>query len=163
MNILICGDQGQGKTTACIKLSSLLKLKGHNVRGFLCPKDRIINLRTGKEVVFLKHKKEKNTIEVGRFFVTRKGLDFGHECLKNIKKHDFVFIDQFWKLELQKKGFYKLIKNNLGKANLIIIVRKIALEQFLEFFSGYKFKIFELNPKNQKKLPEEILDFVKKR
>lgn len=163
MKILICGDQGKGKTTLCIKLSSLLKLNGFNVRGFLCPKDRIIDLKTGKEEGFLKHKKEKHTVEVGRFFITRKGLEFGHQCLKNLKKDDFIFIDQFWKLELQKKGFYNDIKNSLGKANLIIIVRRIAVGQFLEFFSDYRFKIFEIKQNNQKKLLEKILDFVKKR
>ncbi|MBD3209164.1 hypothetical protein GF367_01970 [Candidatus Woesearchaeota archaeon] len=154
MNVIIPGSRQTGKTTAASKLVERLRANGKTVAGFLCPGKNIVDLATGEERVFLSKEPVPGAQRTGPYYMSAEAIAFGEAAAK--KQADYVFIDEYGKLELQERGFYPLIKELFPNNNCIILVRNINKEPFLERFGKENCKVFELTKENRDELPQII-------
>ena len=166
MKLVITGDIGIGKTTVCIKVISKLERNGFLCGGVLSVKDskgdiKVLNLKNNEEIAFASNNIEYNGPRTRNKFFNQEGIDFGIKAIEESLDSDFLFVDELGLIELEKKGYYKVldyIKNNQFN-NIIIIIRRSLLSQYKKIL-GRKIKLFEVNRKNRSRIPFEIYDYL---
>lgn len=168
MNIVITGEVKSGKTTFCFNLLKLLKNKKIKCRGILCPRNKIINLKTGEEKTFLTRtgKNIYKCIKVGKCYIFKDGMNFAIKSLEDSEDCDVVFIDEYGPLETRKLGLYNTMRRILNEKNSkLIVMRRLLVNKFVTEFSDFDFKFFEIdknkeNNKENEKLLEEISSLI---
>ncbi len=141
---VITGNKNSGKTTYLKNLYENT-LKGD---GFLCIKHfekknfigyDLLHLKTNEQMSFIRMKENlpidwNEIFEIGIFSFSKEGLEYAKNIIENTKKEP-IFIDEIGPLEiLKKKGFYELMKLNLGK-ELYITVREALFDEMLKTFN----------------------------
>jgi len=168
MNIVITGNPGCGKTTVCEKVIRRLEEGGIRCGGILCPEVKENGRRVGTNAVdvmtreerimaMLKNKAEFDGIEVGRYSLNRKGIEFGKDAIENAMNCNVIVIDEIGPVELSNDGMIDAAVKALDSENsVIVIVRSKLKKKFLEGFKDREFIVFDVSEENRKSLPEEI-------
>jgi len=161
MNIIISSKPHLGKTTVTEKLVNKLKENNIPVGGILCKEEDIQDIATGKTCRFLHKDEIPDSQKIGPYHIKNSIINFGEQAIKKaISSGAFAVIDEYGLLEIREQGFHKITENTLSSNKCIILVRKINLEEFLERFNKYKFRVFELTEHNKEKLHEEIFEYI---
>jgi nucleoside-triphosphatase len=169
MNIVITGKEGIGKTTVCLKLLEILLKKGFKCGGIFTSKDdnkgiMVNNILTGKSEILASVNNVFNGPNVGKYFFSNEGINFGNEAIKKSIYADILFIDEIGYLEFEGKGFFiilDLLKYNVIQ-NSVLVVRSRLMETFLNEVK-IKLAVFEVTIENRDKLPLKIEKFLVKK
>jgi len=168
MIIVITGDIGIGKTTVCGKVISKLKSNRFLYGGVLSIKDsggdiKVLNLKNNKEIAFASNNIKYNGPRTNNKFFSQEGIDFGIKAIEESLDSDFLFVDELGLIELEKKGYYKVLDHihNNRFNNIIIIIRRSLLSTYKEIL-GNKIKVFEVYKENRDIIPLQIYDYLVK-
>ncbi len=129
--ILITGPPRCGKSTLISMLIEYFKKKSYKIEGFLTPEIRkkgkrigfdIKNLNTGEQVPLARIGTHDLQFKLGRYSIFLENLEKTLDKLKfdDIKKADFLIIDEIGKMELFSKKFQELLKK-LFKSDISIL------------------------------------------
>jgi len=130
--VLVVGGIGEGKTSAGLRLLSLLRQSGARVGGFLAPRLLEGNETIGYSLVDLASNTthsfvglEPNDVSVGRFFVSRAGFDLADRTVtKAVDEEQIVFLDEVGRLELEGGGHAPAIRRLLASGAVpVLLVR----------------------------------------
>jgi len=156
MNIIITGNGDVGKSSLCDVLFKSLSVKGFKCGGIITLRDKeknlfVHDLKTGKKIQLASVNNTFNGPSVGRYFFNNAGIDFGNKAIKRGIKEPILFVDEIGYLELDKKGFYKIIEflNKGIIQNSLMVVRSRLLDQFKKKLK-VKTTIFEVTKNNHK-------------
>ena len=151
---IITGSINSGKTTKLLSLYKELKTGD----GFVLPKvfidgnyagQHIVRLSTGVRIPFSFKREyiptswdEEYCFDVYSF--SHKGFEFASETVNDIVSNNIspIFIDETGPLELEEKGFFKLLSQLLSRDyTMYISVREFLLESVV---SKFKIKQYEI-------------------
>jgi nucleoside-triphosphatase THEP1 len=137
---IVTGPVHSGKTTFLQKLIKERK----NVAGILSPVINDFryfqNCLNGEIKSMEITSEDPNVLQIGRFHFSQTAFDWASKILKTaINDHaEVVVIDEIGPLELQNKGFAKLLRDILTQddfnGELIIVIREKILDEVLLFF-----------------------------
>jgi len=141
MLIILTGEIGTGKTTKLKNWSEknpefkgILQLN-INGRRILCD----VSTQESKE---LSTNSISNTIQIGKYKFDIKVMQWGSDILEKllIEEYPKIIVDEYGKLEIAGEGLEptigKLINKSLiGSLDLILVIRKNLLEDFLKKYS----------------------------
>ena len=156
MNIILAGEKGAGKTTACLRLAALLEEHHIPFGGIICADGRIKDL-TGGSRKFYDSAGTAGTLSVGRYHIRRSALAFGSRAIENAcNGARVILIDEFGRLEFNREGYYSAVTKALATGRCLIVVRKSMLAPFKLLFPEYCFEIFNLSAANRDSIPRDI-------
>ncbi|MCG3220809.1 MAG: AAA family ATPase [Candidatus Heimdallarchaeota archaeon] len=166
MYIVITGPIGIGKSTFLRKLGKILS-GIYNVGGVITigqENKEFLNLKT-KETYSFREEKNENGIQVGKYFIANRALNFAAKALEDVTDVDVIFLDEIGKLESKKEGlfdsFSKLILTVNEEEKVIILgVRKEIEPQLSELFSIETEKVWILEKHSSEDLLLEVADFI---
>jgi len=131
---IITGRQREGKTSFLKKLTLELKTKKITVSGFLALGIDKNNERQGFELENIETGEKRllcdrtmsSDLSVGRFSFDIKTFSWGEHVFKDINNKNIAVIDEIGSLELENRGWNKLLTNLLRSEIkvLILVVRK---------------------------------------
>jgi len=171
MRILLTGEKGVGKTTACKKIIELAREKGLTCCGVITSQEKneliVKDISTGEKKLLAARPGDKrisNGISLCSFVFSKKGIEFGKKAL--MKKGDLLIIDEIGKLELGGKGFNTAIsafKSKMNK-NSILVVRDTLKNDVSKKLDTCEFKTIKVTKRNREDIPMRISTFwIKKR
>lgn len=165
--IVIRGEIGSGKTTLASGLAGKLKDSGVKVSGILTLKRigpqgvegyDVMDISSGRKLPFLSLAGSDTSEEsdrIGRFIIHKEGLNLGLEVLASAvsESSQVIIIDEAGKLELEGRGWDRVIKNIVDrhKGILVLVVRKQYSENIIQKFNPGSVRIFEAE---QAEIPE---------
>ena len=94
----------------------------------------------------IKEVKEK----IGDYLISEKAIRFAEEAIENAVDFDIVIIDEFGRLEREKKGLYKaiekLVRNlkELDETTLIMVIQNDVINEALALLELDPEKIWEV-------------------
>lgn len=145
---IICGKQGEGKTTFAVKLAAMLNASGIECDGFYSEGFWNQNERSGFDIVTLdgsnrkclcNRSHEDGDEQFRRFFFKPEGLKLGHEILASASNRNaVVFIDEVGGFEVEGGGWAMSIEHLLKQPPQVMIWA--IRESFVEAVSA-KFRI----------------------
>jgi len=139
MKILLIGERNSGKSTF---LYNLFKIS--DCGGIIClPVFKngkkigtdAINLLNKEKEIFCRLKKFANFdgIEMGRYIISYRGIEFCKKALKEAKERDLIIIDEFGFLEINGEGIYEEAKEIIeSNKNVIVVLRKGIEKEFIK-------------------------------
>jgi general stress protein 26/nucleoside-triphosphatase THEP1 len=158
--ILLVGGIGSGKTSAGLRLLSLLRSYGIGVGGVLAPrilKDdetigySIIDLSTNATHPFagLAHAE----IAIGRFFISQAALDLAERTIRAAAaEQSVVIIDEVGRLELAGGGHAESVRHVLHSRSIpVLLVRDTLVEPVIRIFgieNPYIFHVSQMRNAN---------------
>jgi len=166
MILVITGDIGIGKTTVCGKIISKLKSNRFLCGGILSVKDsggdiKVLNIKNNKEIAFASNNIEYRGPRTRNKFFSQEGIDYGNNAIEESLDSDFLFVDELGPIELEKKGYYKVLDHihNNRFNNIVIIIRRSLLSTYKEIL-GKKIIVFEVYKENRDIIPLQIYDYL---
>lgn len=167
---LVTGNPGVGKTTAVMRVSEALKLKGLRVGGVVSREVRKDNERVGFEFVDLATKKSaplSSTAGIGprmgRYFVDLDGCRFAVEVLSEaMRDADAIICDELGPMEFKSKEFVDCARNMLElEKPVIVVVHKRLRHPVIDEFRKRAILSINIDPQNRNKVPDLLLDGLK--
>ncbi|HIP47635.1 MAG TPA: hypothetical protein EYG92_01530 [Lutibacter sp.] len=168
---IISGETRSGKTTYLKKIikelkkqDASLKIGGLIAHGIDKDGERygfdIENVANGKNEFLCSQKHVENNQKIGRFYFSKKGLEFGKNALtSNLETTDLLVIDEIGYMELKGEGWFEAIENALEYPNLnmIWVVRKRILEDVLKQWQHSNTKVISTQTSSVDLLVKNIL------
>ena len=162
MVIIVTGDIGTGKTTACLKVIELAQDRGYICGGILTCKApdeslAILDIQTGESEVFASTNTDLGGPHTPKYSFSPEGIDFGIRAIENGATSDILIVDEIGRLELDGEGFVislELIREGRVK-NSILVIRKQLLSDFLTHLGDAPL-VFETTASNRDRLPQKI-------
>ncbi len=154
MKAFLTGKPGTGKTTACSKITGMLREEGITCEGVLSREIKARGTRTGFEfvnlgsnVAFKLASIRGNGPVVGKYHVDLDGIKNAAEILKNATG-DVIFIDELGPMEMMSRAFIETVDNLLASdAHVVLVVHwKIAS----------RYDCTEITVANRDAVPKEI-------
>lgn len=163
MNILIIAHPRQGKTTAALTLTELMKEANIPYGGVLCQGNNITYLQTDNTEQFLYTHEINDATKPGKkYWIPLQEIERGkQEIINSAKQERYTFIDEYGHLEVRGEGFAPAIKESLSHHKTIILMRKSNIKEFNRQYSGFECKEFELTKENRNTIPQEVFEFIK--
>lgn len=161
MVIVVTGEIGIGKTTVCEKVIHMAKSLGYNCGGILTPKSKegiiIVDIKTEAREVLASINNIYQGPHTGKYYFNPEGIEFGTKALDRGISSDILFVDEMGYLELEGKGFIKILEPvRTGEVpNSILVIRKELLPAFSARL-GSKVSIVETTISNRNQLPQKI-------
>jgi len=138
---IYCGSVHSGKTTRLIKWL----IDKNNVQGIISPiidgNRFLVNINSDekRELEIESGSSQENVIKVGKYIFDKSVFEWACEIILDAIKSnpDWLIIDEVGPLELQGEGLAKAVdkvfsgKDNLLKTNVVFVVRKQLLNDFL--------------------------------
>lgn len=151
---IFTGEIKSGKTTRLKKWIA----KNRNVDGILAPEisgKRYIERIKTKETKLLEYEGDDIKIELTKicnYKFLNSVFDWGKDELYNafLQKPEWLIIDEIGPLELKGEALEpmvgKILNENTGKVNIVLVVRKVLLEKVIEHYNLQKkgFRFFEI-------------------
>lgn len=154
---IVTGDRNSGKTS---KIKEIYATHGGD--GFIS--DKIVQdgifygyelsrFSTGESIDFIYENKYapahwEDTIKNIRFTFFMPAFNTAYHWINEIIRNENfpIYIDEIGKLELNKQGFYEMIKDVVNRRNkdIYITLRECYLIQFLEVFHITQYKIIKV-------------------
>lgn len=144
VSVIVSGDVGAGKTTACQEIIDDLRDNGFQSGGVLSPRVTdsettvgydVVDLLTGERRSFLRNKPPGEG-KLGRFYLQEEGLSFAVEAIRRgIEGADLVFLDEVGRMELNGQGLADPLGELLeAEVQGVYLVRPAYLGRFREEF-----------------------------
>ncbi|WP_069998530.1 nucleoside-triphosphatase [Cellulosilyticum sp. I15G10I2] len=154
---IVTGDKNSGKTT---KIKNLYAAHGGD--GFISNKIiqngifygyQLTRLSSGESIDFIYENKYapvhwEDTLKNIRFTFYRPAFDTAYHWMHAIIRNEDspIYIDEVGKLELNKQGFYEMIKDVVNSnKEIYIALRELYLVQFLEAFTITEYAIIKVS------------------
>ena len=164
--IVISGPKGIGKSTFLFKLSKRLLNKfslggvitlGQEERNFL-------DIKTQKTSSFSDVITKKG-IQIGKYFISEKALNFASDAIKHSLETEVIFIDEIGRLEAEQKGLFSDISrffssNEISKKIVILGVRQEVVPILSNLFSIHPNVVKMIEERPCEELIEEISNIV---
>lgn len=139
--IVLSGQRGIGKSTVCKKVSRLARDQGLQCGGFVSYKSSgsgiiIEDVETGKTTILAGVKPEYRGPQVGQYYFSPEGIEFGIKALERGLSSDLLFIDELGHLEVRGEGFAAAF-NQLEQgtfAHALVVIREELLGVLLPRF-----------------------------
>lgn len=153
---IICGRQGEGKTTFAVTLAAMLKVSGIECGGFYSEGFWNQNERSGFDIVSLdgsnrkclcNRSREVGDVQFRRFFFKPEGLNFGREILSAAaNRKAVIFIDEVGSFEVEGGGWADSIEHLLLQPPLAMIwsVRESIWEAVAKTFNVKPVSVWNL-------------------
>jgi len=166
---IISGETRSGKTTFLKSVIEDFKKDGKNIGGILAlgidhKNERygfeIENVATGQKTLLCSREPKPESINTGRFYFYKEGLNFGIQALTtNLDNIDWLVIDEVGYLELKGQGWFEAIEKAMKQTNLnmIWVVRKRILEEVLNQWPYFNFYVMNINKDKHSDLKEKII------
>lgn len=151
MKILLKGERNSGKSSRIYEI-----LKNKNCGGIVCLPvfengikigSDAVDMMNGIRMIFTRKKEiaDFEGIDMEDYRISKDGISF---CVNAIEKSicscEWTVIDEFGRMEKEKKGLYGVIKRGIKEdKNLIIILRENMEKDFLKIFP-YKFESIDV-------------------
>jgi len=151
MKILFKGERNSGKSSRIYEI-----LKNKNCGGIVCLPvfengikigSDAVDMMSGRRVIFTRRKEiaDFEGIDTENYRISNDGINF---CIiaieKSIGSCKWTIIDEFGRLEKEKKGLYDVIRKGIEEdKNMIIILRGSMERIFLKMFP-YKFESIDI-------------------
>lgn len=173
--IILTGETGAGKTTACAKLLRQCLKEGISCGGILQPAifqdsakvgSLIMSVADGETelFVYIREKAQFEGEQVGKYVISERGLGFAAQALDSSTACDVVFVDEVGPLELRGRGLMQSVEKIMAsEKTLVFVVRKKILAEFKKKFSKKKFRVIKLTRENRNNTPEKMLALIKKK
>jgi len=150
MKVIITGGKNTGKSTFLYELCQNCQCSGVIClpvfeNGVKIGSDAI-NLRNGKKKIFARVKNKANFegIETNEYIISREGMKHAIEAIEEGIGENLLVIDEIGHIEMKNDGYYEVIKKVMQQENMIMVVRKSILNDFLKKFPENYF-ILEMN------------------
>ena len=167
MFLVLTGDIGSGKSSLLEQLVNALSdqfsiggliTKGQERKYFL-------DIKTREKEYFSSEEKEKGE-RIGKYFLSRRSLDFAFSVIKESKRNDIIIVDEIGRLEKEKKGLYKAIEslfNDVKKDIKIVImaIRKDLLQELLSLFSIRPAEIWEVKHSTKDSVLSNLIECIR--
>jgi nucleoside-triphosphatase THEP1 len=142
---IVTGNIEAGKTSTILEIVSKLKMENIKVEGIVTTRILeneitagydVLNISTREKVRFLRTFGDDIQQRIGKYFIYDEGLKLGENSLNNSNTKLFV-IDEIGKLELEEKGWHKLLLQVIShsKSNLLLSVRLEVINEVLEKYN----------------------------
>ncbi|MDP4224664.1 MAG: nucleoside-triphosphatase, partial [Bacteroidota bacterium] len=141
---IVSGAVGEGKTTFLKKMIEVFRNNNIKAGGILAERIMsgtlttgydLVNIETGEKAAFLRQDEKCNTEKIGKFCISREGLDFGIKVIDSLSFPDYrvAVIDEIGMLEISGKGWAGSLSGLLreGVQNLVISVRDSNVEKVI--------------------------------
>lgn len=174
--LLVTGSVEGGKTSYLSALVDLLKEKGVNVGGFLCPgtfeqgqrsEFELKNIENGKQVSMAATRESEGWIPYRRFYfhpeAFRQGKEWISSCLQG--KPQVVVIDEVGPMELEDSGWSEVLEilQNAKKPVQLWSVRERLLEEVGKRWNIPLEQILRIEQVDLEEAAEQIAEIVKQR
>ena len=147
---ILAGEINSGKTTA---IRNWAEGREH-VFGILSPKiigKRIFqNIATGEQFEMEALANELQCLQIGRYQFSQKAFDKASLILLDSlqKSKGWLVVDEVGPLELQGKGFFKVITEIVANTDInlkkLLVIRTSSLKEMISFFKIKDYKILML-------------------
>jgi nucleoside-triphosphatase len=148
--LILTGEIHSGKTTRLIDWSH----RTSNATGVATPvirgKRMFFDLSTGETFLMEAIESDKKTIAVGKYIFNEFAFEKAIRILENAisSSAGYVIIDEIGPLELNGKGFSKILKkilsNDKRNYDLVLVIRKSILKMATEYFHIKNYRLFDL-------------------
>lgn len=173
MFILLTGQRGSGKTTACWKALSELRGNGCKVAGFISPPlldatgkktgIEMLDLTTGEHQTFARIVGPDEGADVGVYRLEPGAIDWARRVLSAalLSNTDWLVIDEIGPLELHRGGGFAFALPPLADAvqipNAIVIVRPELVGELSERLGRTDIVLFEVTKPGRAAAPGRLV------
>lgn len=163
---IITGRRHIGKTTFLLELVEDLK-DSFAIGGVLTMGDEkkaFVNLQNGTKCDYYK---ENDSIKerIGNYLISEKAIKFAEQAITTASDSKIIIIDEFGRLEREKKGLYNAIINlveqirDKEEAILLMVIQIDVVDKAIKLLNLEPEEIWTLKEKcNNKKIRESLLE-----
>ncbi len=151
---LLTGPKNSGKSTRLMNWA----LEQNNIIGIVCPRDtgkrKLYSILSNSVKEFEVDNESELFLQIGNYKFLQESFDWaGQELLRSVEiKPQWIVIDEIGPLELQGKGFDKVVRQLISKSELkgtkfMLVVRESLINDMIQH---YKFEKEDI----------EVVDFI---
>ena len=175
LRILLVGERKSGKTTCCLNAVLLLRERGVQPGGVVCPKlwddkGRVVGIEVvdllgdppAREVL-ARTGRSLDGPSTGAYHFSEKGLAFGREALERGLKHgDVVFADELGPLEMHGQGFSNLIDlaRTPNPRPMVIVVRSGLAAEAAKALEPTPVTLLAMKSSNPHETPTRLVELL---
>lgn len=152
---MLTGPVHSGKTSLLKKLVKVLKRRGVRVDGFLSMAVveggeilgyDLFDLRSEKEVPFIRKKGQRSWQRIGAYFFIPEALEKAQQKVLESGDEDFLVIDEVGPLEIQGRGIWPALSEALKKSSLccLLVVRNSILGDALRLLGSRNIEVVDI-------------------
>ena len=145
---LLTGPKNSGKSTRLMQWIPQQK----KIMGIVCPREKgkreLFSIHSGIYKKFESENENETVVKIGNYKFLKESFEWAEKELLKARefKPQWLIIDEIGPLELQGKGFDKVIKqllilSELSKTNLILVVRENLIDDVISNYNLGKDKI----------------------
>jgi nucleoside-triphosphatase THEP1 len=160
---LLTGPCHSGKTSLLKRIVDSLISHGVPIDGFLSfsvyHNDHIIgydlfDLKKQLSLPFIRKKGKEHWDQVGSYYFVPLGLTYAKEIIRQSEKNSLLIVDELGPHELKGKGLWPELRKVVFKShkNLLLVVRKSLLDQYLDALGPKEIKIFDIKDQDVKNI-----------
>ena len=163
---IITGRRHIGKTTLLLEIIEDLK-DSFTIGGVLTigdEKKAFVNLQNGTKCDYYK---ENDSIKerIGNYIISEKAIEFAEQAIKTAVNSKIIIIDEFGRLEREKKGLYNAIIDLVEQIRdkegtiLLMVIQIDVVDKAIKLLNLEPEEIGTLKKKNNnKKIRERLLE-----
>jgi len=152
--VILSGDRGSGKTTTCRKLVEVIRQRGLDCAGVICPArfdgDRkvgidLLDLRSGQTRPLAEADDRPAALRTRAWRFDEAVMDWGKECLEAALPCDVFMVDELGPLELERgQGWTNAIGSlREGRFDLaVVVIRPELVDVFRSALNGMTIPVF---------------------
>lgn len=165
---IITGRRHIGKTTLLLEIIEDLK-DSFTIGGVLTlgdEKKAFVNLQNGTKCDYYK---ENDSIKerIGNYIISEKAIEFAEQAIKTAVNSKIIIIDEFGRLEREKKGLYNAIIDLVEQIRdkegtiLLMVIQIDVVDKAIKLLNLEPEEIGTLKKKyNNRKIREKLLEWL---
>ena len=165
---IITGRRHIGKTTFILEIVEDLK-ESFTIGGVLTlgdEKKAFVNLQNGTKCDYYK---ENDSIKerIGNYIISEKAIEFAEQAIKTAVNSEIIIIDEFGRLEREKKGLYNAIIDLVEQIRdkegtiLLMVIQIDVVDKAIKLLKLEPEEIVTLKEKyNSKKIRDLLLEWL---
>ncbi|MFO7979474.1 MAG: nucleoside-triphosphatase [Candidatus Aminicenantes bacterium] len=168
MIFILTGPRHSGKTSLLKRIVDSLISDSVPIDGFLSfsayHNDHIIgydlfDLKKQLSLPFIRKKGKEHWDQVGSYYFVPLGLAYAKEIISQSEKSSLLIVDELGPHELKGKGLWPELRKIISKShkNLLLVVRKSLLYQYLGALGQKGIKIFDIEDQDVKNILMQAL------
>lgn len=165
---IITGRRHIGKTTLLLEIIEDLK-DSFTIGGVLTlgdEKKAFVNLQNGTKCDYYK---ENDSIKerIGNYIISEKAIEFAEQAIKTAVNSKIIIIDEFGRLEREKKGLYNAVIDLVEQIRdkegtiLLMVIQIDVVDKAIKLLNLEPEEIGTLKKKhNNKKIRKKLLEWL---
>jgi nucleoside-triphosphatase THEP1 len=137
-SFLITGPSRTGKSSLGYKILQYIQDRGFSAGGVITLQNsaRWFYLIQSRKKVPFEATDEEQSVEIGKFQISKPNLEYAISHIKDAKDLDFLFIDEIGILEMNGGGYFPVLEMSVSRAyGNIFIVRESIFDIFKTRFN----------------------------